>query len=125
MFIENGDGTVTVGPLDVIVILKIGAKFHACFAAEKPFPGPVKPAKEVVAVRLKSAMHHTTGTDTLEQAQAEVEEMLKKMKIDATNVFKSEAIEVDDPIFTVITANWLNSDDHKNPLIGTLGPVAV
>jgi len=125
MIIENKEkGTVTVGPLDVVVILKIGDRYHVCFAEEKPLPGPVKPAKETTVVRLKSKMHHTPGTDTFEQAQVEIDKMLEKMVIIADNIFRKEAIEVDEPVFTVITSNWLGKTDPKNPLIGVLGPVA-
>lgn len=90
MLIDNGDGTYIVGPLDVLCILRHAetGRFHAAFFEEMPMPGPVPPADEVEVIRLKSKMHHTEGSDTLEGAQEHLGELAKQLYIDPMMILR-------------------------------------
>jgi len=59
---------------DCIVILhdRETGRYHPALYVESPLPGPPEPRS---FVRLKSKMHHTTGFESLTEAQAEVDRM--------------------------------------------------
>ncbi len=112
MLINNGDGTMTAGPLDFICILRDvrGARFHPCFVEERPMPGPVKSIADTPFIRAKSKMHHTTGFGTFEEAQRNVlEDFAKKIVLPPANVGTKKAINWDsaDVAFVVVLPNWV------------------
>lgn len=86
MLIQNSDGTMTAGPKDIICILndQSSGKYHAAFFEEAPLPGN---PTDIGFVRLKSKMHHTQGSDTLEGAKEHVKGMLEKIIVDDANVW--------------------------------------
>ena len=67
------------GPADIICILQNTetGRFHPAFFEEHPPPGPIRPIKEMEALRLKSKMHHTIGFESLAEAQENVVEDLR------------------------------------------------
>lgn len=93
MLIENGDGTYTGGPLDVLVILyDVNTKrFHAAFFEERLFPGPTPSVEETRSVRLVSKMHHTGGSETLHGAQRHFDELTAKILLPDSNVVRDRA----------------------------------
>lgn len=110
MMIENGDGTYTSGPLDVVLIyhnVRAGT-FHTAYYAEAPFPGPVAPVGETPLVRLVSKMHHTTGHATLEEAQENARsEFLPVVGVRDYNVDLEHPMPWDGSIGDVIVMpNW-------------------
>lgn len=112
MLIENGDGTMTGGPLDFICILRDVKKnrFHPCFVEERPAPGPMKSIADTPVIRAKSKMHHTTGFATFEEAQKNVlEDFAKKIVLPPANVSTKQAFNWDseDMAFVVILPNWV------------------
>lgn len=108
MLMENADGTFTAGPADVICILQLpGGTFHAAFFEEKPLPGPIGPLTELEFIRLKSKMHHTQGTASLADSQAELDKLRSKISISDANVLRDEAIKVNDPVSVWLVQNWL------------------
>jgi len=88
MLIENVDGTVTGGPLDVICILRdvTTERFHVAFFEEKPMPGPVPDVMSTPVVRLKSNMHHTEGAPDLDGAKLHLAEFRAKLRVPDDNV---------------------------------------
>jgi len=110
MLINNGDGTYTGGPLDIWCILHNveAGTYHAAFFEEDPMPGPIEPDfRKVKPVRLRSKMHHTTGADSLEGAQAHLDEMVAKVQVPEQNVWRDEPMPWDGEIgITFIADNW-------------------
>lgn len=86
MLIQNSDGTCTGGRKDVICILNDlnTGKYHVSFFEESPFPGG---QKDLSFVRLKSKMHHTYGSETIEGALNQLKEMREKIQVSDKNVW--------------------------------------
>lgn len=110
MLISNGDGTFTAAALDVLMILHHveAGTYHAAFFEEAPPPGPVQDVADVYVVRLRSKMHHTTGSPTLEGAQQHLDELAAKICVPDENRWR------DKPPYpwngkqgiTIIVDNW-------------------
>lgn len=124
MIINNGDGTYTMGPADVICIFRLPSGwYHMAVLEENPMPGPIKPIGECDFIRLKSKMHHTEGAETLEGAQQHLLELRKQIKIGDANVVSDAALDISDPVTVFPVRNWTK---EKIPLKEALGfPVAV
>jgi len=108
MLIDNGNGTFIGGPLDVLCVLhNVKANtYHVAFFEEKPMPGPVPDWKEVTAVRLKSRLHHTTGSPTLKEAMEHLDDLASKIEVPPENVWR-DVRPWDGEIGVVwITNNW-------------------
>lgn len=108
MMMRNVDGTYTCGSLDVLCILhNVNTnRYHAAFFEEHPLPGEVKPVEETEIVRLKSKMHHTGGSDTLDGALEHLKELSEKIIVPEENIWK-EPIDWDGEIgITFIRDNW-------------------
>lgn len=80
------------GPLDVLLIQHdlTTDRYHAAAYQEKPLPGPPIPTSELTAVRLQSKMHHTEGTETLEEAQARLAKLAEEIEVPEGNVWYGE-----------------------------------
>lgn len=108
MMVSNGDGTFTAGGLDLLCILYDVNKnsYHAAFFEESPMPGEVKSVEETDIVRLKSRMHHTGGSDTLDGALKHLKGLSEKIIVPEENIWK-EPIEWNGQIgVTLIIDNW-------------------
>lgn len=108
MMINNGNDTFTVGGLDVLCILHDvnTDRYHAAFFEEHPLPGEVKSIEETDIVRLKSKMHHTTGSDTLEGALEHLKELSEKIIVPEENI-KKDPIDWNGEIGIVfVWNNW-------------------
>lgn len=108
MMIDKGNGTYEAGPLDVLCILHDvnTGKYHAAFFEESPFPGKVESMEEMEVVRLKSKMHHTAGSETLDGALAHLKELSEKIIVPDENV-KKEPIDWNGEIgITFVWENW-------------------
>lgn len=105
MLIQNGDGTATAGPFDVLLILEHDKtkRLHVCFAEERPFPGPIEDSPPLV--RLKSAMHHTGGAATLGEALEQIAELRRALEVRDENVWTEPRPWDGDP-FVVVVPNW-------------------
>jgi hypothetical protein len=113
MLIENGNGTYTAGQGDIICILQLPAKtYHVAFFEEHPFAGQIKPIQDEDLLRLKSKMHHTTGSPTLEGAQKHLDDMRTKIILPDSNIVRDRAIKVEDPVSVWVLPNWIKQ--HKN-----------
>lgn len=90
MMLDNGDGTYTGGPFDVITIWHdmTSGRYHAVLFNESPLPGPVGEAKDTMLIRLKSKMHHTGGAETFEEALDHLEDLAEKIKLPEENVWR-------------------------------------
>lgn len=110
MLISNGDGTYTAGALDVLMILHNveAGTFHAAFFEEAPPPGPVKDVMDVDIVRLRSKMHHTTGSPTLDGAKEHLKELAQKIHLPNDNVWMDkDPFEWDGNLgITILSHNW-------------------
>jgi hypothetical protein len=107
MLIEKDGGMLLAGPADMVCILKLPAgTFHVAFFEEHPMPGPVQPINELPVIRLRSKMHHTSGSPTFEGAQQHVRELRAKIELPDSNVLDSEAIPVRDPVSNLLVPNW-------------------
>lgn len=109
MLMDNGNNTFTAGGLDVLCVLyDVNTdRYHAAFFEENPFPGEVKSIEETELVRLKSKMHHTSGSDTLDGALVHLDELSEKIVVPKENIFK-EPIEWDGTIGIVLLwENWI------------------
>jgi hypothetical protein len=109
MMIRNGNGTYTAGPLDVIVILHDVSRgsYHVCFFEEYPMPGPVRDIETDQVVRLKSKMHHTTGSRGFEGAQRQLDEMRSQIELPDSNVVRDQAYPWNgEPGIVWLTSNW-------------------
>lgn len=108
MMINNGNGTFTAGGLDMLCILHDvnTDRYHAAFFEEHPLPGEVKSIEETDIVRLKSKMHHTTGSDTLEGALEHLKELSEQIIVPEENI-KKDPIDWDGEIGIVfVWNNW-------------------
>jgi hypothetical protein len=86
---------------------KTKGTFHAAFFEEEPMPGPVTSVKDTRIVRLKSKMHHTTGSHALDGAREHLSELAKKILIPENNVISEKAIPWDGELGIVLFAsNW-------------------
>lgn len=115
MLIENGDGTFTGGPLDVLCILHdVEAEtYHVAFFEEKPLPGPVPDLQDTKVVRLKSKMHHTLGAGDLCGAFEHLAEMREKIQVPDENVWR-EPRDWDGQLGVVIVANnWRAREESR------------
>lgn len=104
MMIDNGNGTFTAGSLDVLCILYDvnKNKYHAAFFEEHPFPS----SEETDMVRLRSKMHHTEGSDTLDGALEHLKELSKRIIVPEENIWK-EPFEWDGRLgITFVKRNW-------------------
>lgn len=111
MLIEKEKDVFQGGIADVICILKLpGGTFHVAFYEEHPMPGPVRPIKDLDFIRLKSKMHHTAGALTLEGAQKHLDDMRAKIKIPDNNVARNIALDMEDPVSTLILPNWVRAN---------------
>lgn len=109
MLIENGDGTYTAGPLDVLCILHDETKgtFHPAFFEEAPMPGPVQDVRDLTFVRLKSKMHHTTGFPSHAEALANLTESLAaRIHVPAENVWSDPKNWDGDLAQVWVVCNW-------------------
>jgi hypothetical protein len=108
MLINEGDGTYTAGRADIICILQLPTNtYHVAFFEEHPMVGQIKPVEQEEFFRLKSKMHHTQGSPTLEGAQIHLDEIRHKLIIPDTNVIRDRAIKVADPVNVWILPNWI------------------
>lgn len=109
MLVDNGNGGHTASSADLLCILKNveTGRFHVAFLEERPMPGSVQELRELEFFRLRSKMHHTTGTATLEEALAHLNDLRKKIEVPDDSVLK-DPIDWDGTVgFTFIAANWL------------------
>lgn len=108
MLIDNGNNTFTAGGLDMLCILHDvnTDKYHAAFFEESSLPGKIKSIEETDFVRLKSKIHHTSGSDTLDGALIHLKDLSEKIVVPDENVFK-QPIEWDGTIGMVLLwENW-------------------
>lgn len=123
MIINNGDGTLTMGPADVICVFRLPTgRYHLAILEEKPMPGPLVPIDELDIVRLKSDGHHTIGAETLEGAQKHIAEYRQKLIVDDANVVADVAFEIADPVCVLHVRNWIK---ERMPLKEAFGLPAV
>lgn len=111
MMIDKGNGTYAAGPLDVLCILHDvnTGKYHAAFFEESPISGKVRPMDKTEFVRLKSKMHHTAGSKTLDGALEHLKELSEKIIVPDENV-KKEPIDWDGEIgITLVFENWIKN----------------
>jgi hypothetical protein len=105
MLLPNGDGTYFTGPRDVALILQdVGTlRFHVCLLEEYPMPGP-----ETVAavVRLKSKAHNTVGSDTLEGATQQLDEILRKVNFLDRNILRGAILPWDGGPMVLVVGDW-------------------
>lgn len=90
MMIPRGDGTYDGGFHDVIMILhdaKTG-RFHAAFFEEHPWC-----PDSGGSVRLKSKMHHTEGSPTLEGAQEHAKKLAESIHLPPENIWTDKPQE--------------------------------
>jgi len=89
MLTENEDGTLTAGPLDVMIILyhKVTGRYHAAFFEESPAPNSLPSMEQAGTVRLKSKAVHESGADDIEGAKKHVREFRQQIHIPDKNVF--------------------------------------
>lgn len=97
------------GPLDIICILYNVAtkRYHVAFLEEKPLPGKVLSVDETPLVRLKSRMHHTEGTETLEEALEEINGLTDKIKINTQNIWNKPLDWHGEIPIVLMKENWL------------------
>lgn len=113
MMIDKGNGTYAAGLLDVLCILRNvnTGKYHAAFFEEIPVPGKVEPMNETEIVRLRSKMHHTTGSETLDGALDHLKELREKIIVPDENV-KKEPIDWNGEIGTTfVWENWRKNQE--------------
>jgi hypothetical protein len=124
MMIDNGNGTFTAGEADIICILKLPTNtYHVAFFEEHPFAGQVKPIKEEPMLRLKSKMHHTKGSLTLEGAQVHLDDMRTKLIVLDSNVIRDRAIEVQDPVNVWVVPNWIKENKQLAEVLQLRGSI--
>ncbi len=71
-----------------------------------PLPEKVKSIEETDIVRLKSKMHHTRGSDTLDRVLIHLKELSEKIAVPEDNIF-GEPIKWDGTTGTVfLWENW-------------------
>lgn len=106
--LDNGNGTFTAGPLDMLCILHDvnTNRYHAAFFEENPLPGKVESVQATNIVRVQSKMHHTEGSDTLEGALEHLKELSQKIILPKENI-KNDPIDWDGNLGVVILMeNW-------------------
>jgi hypothetical protein len=117
MRIANADGTVTGGPLDVIMLYhheKAGT-YHPVIYVEAPMPGPVPPFDLVEIVRLKSDQHHTEGSPTLEGGWQLLAELRAIFIIPDQNVYTDQPVPWNGEIGDVmIVPNWRKRGEERS-----------
>lgn len=109
MLVNNGNGTYTVGPLDVICIYHnvTAGTYHPVIYRESPMPGVIKPHTEADNVRLKSSMHHTEGAPTFDGALGLLAQLRERILIPDCNVFTEQALPWDGQLADVmVVSNW-------------------
>lgn len=119
MRVDNGDGTYTAGPLDVVLILYRTSTdtYHICWCREAPLPGMGGVSGDIV--RLKSGGHHTDGAATLDGAKAHLQEFLAMVRHDPLNVCEVP-LEWDGEVFVQIVSNW-RKPGAERPFAEALG----
>lgn len=125
MLIENGDGTGTAGPLDILLILHNveAGTFHAAFFEESPPPGPIQDVADAETVRFKSKMHHTRGAPDLAGAQAHLDELGRTVHVPEGNVARDRAVPWDGQIgFVWVIPNWRRRGEERK-LVELLAPM--
>jgi len=125
VMVRNENGTVTMGPLDAMFILQHAEtrRFHVCLMEECSMPGPVPDVADTKVVRLKSKMHHTTGSDSFEGALEQLKELRHKVEIHDSNVLLDRPIGWDGAIgFVLVLPNWRVASDSTIG-DGTIGGV--
>ncbi len=109
MLMQRGDGTFDAGQADVLCVLKDvnTGRYHAAFFEEHPLPGNPKPISELDFIRLKSKMHHTEGSDSLNGALVHLQELSEKIHIGKQCIWK-QPIDWNGECSVVMTLpNWL------------------
>lgn len=88
MLIPNPDGTVSVGPRDIVGVLRDShtGRYHVCLWLESPLPGDALGEASHGFIRLKSRVHHTAGADTFEGMLEQLVEFRKKYIVADSNV---------------------------------------
>lgn len=115
MMIEATNGTFTAGELDVLCILHNvnTGRYHAAFFEEHPLPGEVKSVKETDIVRLKSKMHHTEGSETLEGALEHLEKLSEQIIVPDENIRK-EPIDWNGELgVSLVWENWRKGEKNE------------
>lgn len=117
MLIDNGDGTFTCGPLDVLLILLDVAHgtYHAALFAERPLPGSASvDVRDVELVRLECRLSHTRGAPTLEEAQQHLAALCERFKVPETNVWKDRIVAWNGDIQVLLfEPNWLKAENPR------------
>jgi len=119
MLLEQEDGRLLAGPLDMMCILHNvhNHRYHVAFFEEHPC-GSITDVEHTDVVRLRSKMHHTAGADTLEGALVHLAEMRQKITIDDKNVITTP-IGWDGEIgITWIASNWLRDGTDAAQALG-------
>lgn len=111
MLIDNGDGTMLGGPLDVICILRnVGVDpntYHVAFLEERPFPGALQSPEDTKLVRLACKLSRTEGRSTLEEAEKDFLELSEQIRLPDTNLW-TQVMEWDGEMGPVwVVNNWL------------------
>jgi hypothetical protein len=109
MLIEFEKGKFQSGPADILCILKFPAgTFHVAFFEENPFPGPIKKLEECDVLRLKSKMHHTVGSPTIEGAREQLAEIRTRIIVPDSNVC-DRPLPVAEAVSVWVLPNWLRN----------------
>ena len=113
MLFRNDDGTYTGGPLDVLCILHdvVRGTYHPAFFEEAPFPGPHQDVQNMKIVRLKSRMHHTTGSSDLPGALVQLDEMITKIEVPSENIWREPRPWDGSQGIVWVEPNWRLSTD--------------
>ncbi len=102
----------------MICILKLPTgTYHSTFFEERPLPGPVASVSDTKLVRLKSKMHHTQGSPTLEGAKEHLAQLRERIKVEDRNVLADAAVEVDDPVDVWMIENWTTGEKSLADII--------
>ena len=122
MLLDNGNGTVTGGPLDILCILHSApsGRYHVAFFEEHPLPSQSgESVDEIDFVRLKSILTHTDGADTLEGAHDHLREMREKLILQDENVTEVP-LPWDGTIGTVwMVGNWRKTKEPLEEVLKT------
>lgn len=119
MLIKNDDDTFTGGPLDLLAIFsdpKTG-RFYAGFLEEKPMPGQAYWEGGNKAVRLKSKMHHTVGSDTIDGAREELANLAKKIHLPEEHVWTDPTIVFDATDYATVIVLAVDDSSGKPTLV--------
>ncbi len=108
MLIENTDGTFTLGPADVICILRLPAgTYHVAIMEEFRSQWAWMPFNLLKTIHLKTCSYHTLGAHTLEGAQQEMAELRQKFTVDDANVVADVALNARIPRCIIQVQNWV------------------